>query len=94
MRQRSLFPLSSVQLITARFSFSGSRGTSYGEGEVREALPREMHLLLPQDSARYLGAIAVGAVSSVLDPVLIRDSNWAGLTKRAREFINAVQAAH
>ena len=38
------------------------------------------------------GAVAVGAVSSVLDPVLIREGDWAELTKRACEFINAVQA--
>jgi 2-dehydro-3-deoxyphosphogluconate aldolase/(4S)-4-hydroxy-2-oxoglutarate aldolase len=39
------------------------------------------------------GAVAVGAVASVLDPVLIRDENWSELTKRAREFIDAVRAA-
>jgi 2-dehydro-3-deoxyphosphogluconate aldolase/(4S)-4-hydroxy-2-oxoglutarate aldolase len=39
------------------------------------------------------GAVAVGAVSSVLDPVLIRNGDWNELTKRAREFINAVRAA-
>jgi 2-dehydro-3-deoxyphosphogluconate aldolase / (4S)-4-hydroxy-2-oxoglutarate aldolase len=39
------------------------------------------------------GAVAVGAVSSVLDPVLIQNGQWNELTKRAREFINAVRAA-
>src|SRR5207244_10771960 len=39
------------------------------------------------------GAVAVGAVSSVLDPVLIRNGEWNELTKRAREFMNAVRAA-
>jgi 2-dehydro-3-deoxyphosphogluconate aldolase / (4S)-4-hydroxy-2-oxoglutarate aldolase len=39
------------------------------------------------------GAVAVGAVGSVFDQVLIRDGNWAELTKRAREFITAVRAA-
>ncbi|HWY39373.1 MAG TPA: bifunctional 4-hydroxy-2-oxoglutarate aldolase/2-dehydro-3-deoxy-phosphogluconate aldolase [Chthoniobacterales bacterium] len=39
------------------------------------------------------GAIAVGAVSSVLDPVLIQNGDWDELTKRAREFIKAVRAA-
>jgi 2-dehydro-3-deoxyphosphogluconate aldolase/(4S)-4-hydroxy-2-oxoglutarate aldolase len=39
------------------------------------------------------GAVAVGAVSNVFDPALIRDGNWAELTKRACEFINAVRAA-
>jgi 2-dehydro-3-deoxyphosphogluconate aldolase/(4S)-4-hydroxy-2-oxoglutarate aldolase len=36
------------------------------------------------------GAFAVGAVSSVLDPTLIQNGNWRELTKRAREFIDAV----
>ena len=39
------------------------------------------------------GAAAVGAVSSVLDPVLIQNGEWNELTKRARDFINAVRAA-
>jgi 2-dehydro-3-deoxyphosphogluconate aldolase/(4S)-4-hydroxy-2-oxoglutarate aldolase len=39
------------------------------------------------------GAVAVGAVSSVLDPVLIQNGDWNELTKRAREFIKAVRAA-
>ena len=39
------------------------------------------------------GAVAVGAVSSVLDPVLIRNGDWNELTKRAQEFIAAVRAA-
>jgi len=39
------------------------------------------------------GAVAVGAVSSVLDPELIRMGDWDALTKRAREFIAAVRAA-
>jgi 2-dehydro-3-deoxyphosphogluconate aldolase/(4S)-4-hydroxy-2-oxoglutarate aldolase len=38
------------------------------------------------------GAVAVGAVSSVLDPVLIRNGEWDALTNRAREFIAAVRA--
>jgi 2-dehydro-3-deoxyphosphogluconate aldolase/(4S)-4-hydroxy-2-oxoglutarate aldolase len=37
------------------------------------------------------GAVAVGAVGSVFDPVLIRDANWNELTKRAREFMEAVR---
>ena len=39
------------------------------------------------------GAVAVGAVSSVLDPVFIRDGNWAVITRRACDFMNAVVAA-
>jgi 2-dehydro-3-deoxyphosphogluconate aldolase/(4S)-4-hydroxy-2-oxoglutarate aldolase len=39
------------------------------------------------------GAVAVGAVGSVFDPALIRDSNWTELTRRAKEFIDAVRAA-
>jgi 2-dehydro-3-deoxyphosphogluconate aldolase/(4S)-4-hydroxy-2-oxoglutarate aldolase len=39
------------------------------------------------------GAVAVGAVSSVLDPDLIEKEDWDALTKRAREFIEAVRAA-
>jgi 2-dehydro-3-deoxyphosphogluconate aldolase / (4S)-4-hydroxy-2-oxoglutarate aldolase len=39
------------------------------------------------------GAVAVGAVSSVLDPVLIQNGDWNELTNRARQFIEAVQAA-
>ncbi|HET9418130.1 MAG TPA: bifunctional 4-hydroxy-2-oxoglutarate aldolase/2-dehydro-3-deoxy-phosphogluconate aldolase [Chthoniobacterales bacterium] len=39
------------------------------------------------------GAVAVGAVGSVLDPILIRNGEWDALTNRAREFIAAVRAA-
>lgn len=39
------------------------------------------------------GAVAVGAVSSVLDPVLIQNGDWNEITKRARQFIEAVRAA-
>lgn len=39
------------------------------------------------------GAVAVGAVSSVLDPELIRTGAWDEITKRAREFMDAVRAA-
>ena len=39
------------------------------------------------------GAVAVGAVSSVLDPQLIQSGNWPELTKRARAFMNAVRDA-
>ena len=39
------------------------------------------------------GAVAVGAVSSVLDPVLIQNGDWNELTNRAREFMDAVLAA-
>lgn len=39
------------------------------------------------------GAVAVGAVSSVLDPVLIQNGEWNELAKRSREFIEAVHAA-
>ena len=39
------------------------------------------------------GAVAVGAVSSVLDPVLIRNGEWNELTNRARKFMEAVRAA-
>ena len=39
------------------------------------------------------GAVAVGAVGSVFDPVLIRNGAWDELTKRAREFMDAVGAA-
>ena len=39
------------------------------------------------------GAFAVGAVSSVFDPVLIQDEDWDALTKRASDFIAAVQSA-
>jgi 2-dehydro-3-deoxyphosphogluconate aldolase / (4S)-4-hydroxy-2-oxoglutarate aldolase len=38
------------------------------------------------------GAVAVGAVSSVLDPKLIRNGDWDRITNRAREFIAAVRA--
>ena len=39
------------------------------------------------------GAVAVGAVSSVLDPALIQNGDWTELTKRARHFMDAVRAA-
>lgn len=39
------------------------------------------------------GAVAVGAVSSVFDPTLIRNGDWNEITKRAKEFINAVRVA-
>jgi 2-dehydro-3-deoxyphosphogluconate aldolase/(4S)-4-hydroxy-2-oxoglutarate aldolase len=39
------------------------------------------------------GAVAVGAVSSVFDPLLIRNGDWAELTKRARQFMDAVRSA-
>ena len=39
------------------------------------------------------GAVAVGAVGSVFDPALIRNGDWDKITKRAREFIEAVRAA-
>ncbi len=39
------------------------------------------------------GAVAVGAVSSVLDPELMRNGDWDKITERAREFIAAVNAA-
>lgn len=39
------------------------------------------------------GAVAVGAVSSVLDPELIRSGDWTELTRRAREFMEAVRGA-
>ena len=39
------------------------------------------------------GPVAVGAVSSVLDPVLIRNGDWAELTQRAQQFMDAVRAA-
>jgi 2-dehydro-3-deoxyphosphogluconate aldolase / (4S)-4-hydroxy-2-oxoglutarate aldolase len=39
------------------------------------------------------GAVAVGAVGSVLDPTLIRNGEWDALTDRAREFMNAVRLA-
>ena len=39
------------------------------------------------------GAVAVGAVSSVLNPVLIRNGEWAELTQRAQQFMDAVRAA-
>ena len=38
------------------------------------------------------GAVAVGAVSSVFDPVLIQKDEWNELTKRARQFMEAVHA--
>jgi len=39
------------------------------------------------------GAVAVGAVSSVLDPVFIQKGDWDELTKSARSFMDAVRAA-
>jgi 2-dehydro-3-deoxyphosphogluconate aldolase / (4S)-4-hydroxy-2-oxoglutarate aldolase len=39
------------------------------------------------------GAVAVGAVSSVLDPQLIQTGNWTELTRQAREFMAAVRSA-
>src|SRR5438105_5645118 len=39
------------------------------------------------------GAVAVGAVSSVLDPALIQNGEWNELANRARAFIDAVRAA-
>ena len=39
------------------------------------------------------GAVAVGAVSTVLDPVLIQNHDWDELTKHARSFMDAVRAA-
>ncbi|HEV2966169.1 MAG TPA: bifunctional 4-hydroxy-2-oxoglutarate aldolase/2-dehydro-3-deoxy-phosphogluconate aldolase [Chthoniobacterales bacterium] len=39
------------------------------------------------------GAIAVGAVGNVFDPALIRNGDWTEITKRAREFMEAVSAA-
>ena|ERR1051326_5129660 len=38
------------------------------------------------------GAVAVGAVGSVFDPILIRNGDWKKLTERASEFIAAVRA--
>jgi 2-dehydro-3-deoxyphosphogluconate aldolase/(4S)-4-hydroxy-2-oxoglutarate aldolase len=39
------------------------------------------------------GAVAVGVVSSVLDPALIRNGEWDALTARARDFLDAVAKA-
>ena len=39
------------------------------------------------------GAVAVGAVGSVFDPVLIRNDDWDTLTRRALEFMDAVRLA-
>jgi len=39
------------------------------------------------------GAVAVGAVSSVFDPLLIRNGDWVELTKRARQFMDAVRSS-
>jgi 2-dehydro-3-deoxyphosphogluconate aldolase / (4S)-4-hydroxy-2-oxoglutarate aldolase len=39
------------------------------------------------------GAVAVGAVSTVFDPALIQQGDWDRLTKRAREFMEAVRSA-
>jgi len=38
------------------------------------------------------GAVAVGAVGSVLDPTLIRNGDWSELTRRASDFMAAVRA--
>ena len=38
------------------------------------------------------GAVAVGAVSSVFDPELVRNGDWNKITERAREFMTAVRA--
>jgi len=40
-----------------------------------------------------VGAIAVGAVSSVLDPQLIQQGDWDGLTKRAADFLAVVRSS-
>ena len=37
------------------------------------------------------GAVAVGAVGSVIDPALVQQDDWDALTERCREFIAAVQ---
>ena len=39
------------------------------------------------------GAVAVGAVGSVLDPALIQNGEWDALTARARDFLEAVERA-
>jgi 2-dehydro-3-deoxyphosphogluconate aldolase/(4S)-4-hydroxy-2-oxoglutarate aldolase len=39
------------------------------------------------------GAFAVGAVGSVLDPMLIQNGEWNEITNRARQFMEAVRAA-
>ena len=39
------------------------------------------------------GAVAVGAVGSVFDSELIQNGDWNEITKRAREFMDAVRAA-
>lgn len=39
------------------------------------------------------GAVAVGAVSTVFDPALIQRGDWDALTKRARDFMEAVRNA-
>lgn len=39
------------------------------------------------------GAVAVGAVATVFDPVLIQNGDWNELRKRGDEFIAAVKAA-
>jgi 2-dehydro-3-deoxyphosphogluconate aldolase / (4S)-4-hydroxy-2-oxoglutarate aldolase len=39
------------------------------------------------------GAVAVGAVSTVFDPALIQKGDWRELTKRARDFMEAVRRA-
>jgi 2-dehydro-3-deoxyphosphogluconate aldolase / (4S)-4-hydroxy-2-oxoglutarate aldolase len=40
-----------------------------------------------------VGAFAVGAVGSILDPVMIQNGNWEGLTNRCREFLSRVASA-
>ena len=39
------------------------------------------------------GAVGVGAVGSVIDPALVQQGDWAALTKRSREFLDAVRSA-
>jgi 2-dehydro-3-deoxyphosphogluconate aldolase / (4S)-4-hydroxy-2-oxoglutarate aldolase len=39
------------------------------------------------------GAVGVGAVGSVIDPALVQQGDWDALTRRCREFIDAVQRA-
>src|ERR1043166_863326 len=39
------------------------------------------------------GAVAVGAVASVLDPESIHNGEWNEITRRARDFMDAVRAA-
>ena len=39
------------------------------------------------------GAVAVGAVGSVLNPELIQNGEWDQLIRSARKFIEAIKAA-